>query len=312
MKTLGAIGACALLLGVSMGAKADDKAACLDASSQGQTLRDAHKLVEAREQLRVCARASCPGVIQKDCTMWLDDVEKALPTVVFSARDATGNDLSNVRVSENGKVLATSLDGVAIPMNPGPHTLRFELPDGKSIAHQAVVREGNKAIAVTATFPKGSEAAAVAATPALTGGTATSGEAMRPVSTTDTTSISRPGGRPSRTGAYIAGGVGLAGVVVGSITGLMAMSKKHTADQNCTGSECNAAGADAGKSGKSIATVSTVAFGVGIAGLAAGAILWFTAKPSSTETPVTGVRAWQAGVEPLPAGGIMLSTGRTW
>jgi hypothetical protein len=72
MKTLGAIGLSALLLTASRLGNAADQAACLNASSQGQTLRDGHKLIAAREQFQLCANASCPGVVQKDCTMWLE------------------------------------------------------------------------------------------------------------------------------------------------------------------------------------------------------------------------------------------------
>jgi hypothetical protein len=52
-------------------ALADDKQVCSDAYSKAQTFRDAHKLVVAREQLRICARAECPGFIAKDCAGWL-------------------------------------------------------------------------------------------------------------------------------------------------------------------------------------------------------------------------------------------------
>ena len=57
---------------------ADDKETCLDAVSKGQRFRDTHKLVQAREQFRVCAAATCPAVVQTDCAQWLDSVDKAL------------------------------------------------------------------------------------------------------------------------------------------------------------------------------------------------------------------------------------------
>ena len=81
MKTalLVALGASATL--ATTAALADDKAACLSASQQAQNLRDAHKLVEARAQLRVCARKECPAVVQRDCLTWLGEVERSLPTV---------------------------------------------------------------------------------------------------------------------------------------------------------------------------------------------------------------------------------------
>src|SRR5262245_7790898 len=81
----------------------DDKKVCLAAAAQGQTLRDAHKLVEAREQFRTCAREQCPRVVQKDCVAWLSDVEKNLPSVVLTAKDEAGADIVEGKVSVDGK-----------------------------------------------------------------------------------------------------------------------------------------------------------------------------------------------------------------
>ena len=106
MKTgawLGALVAAGLMAAPS---RADDKAACLDAASKAQSLRDAHKLVEAREQLRACAAARCPAVVQNDCATWLVEVERALPTVVLAAKNTAGADLvdcSSGQVSKEEK-----------------------------------------------------------------------------------------------------------------------------------------------------------------------------------------------------------------
>jgi hypothetical protein len=62
---------------------ADGKAECLAAASRGQTLRDAHSLVEARVQFQACARRECPAIVQTDCGAWLDAVERTLPSVVL-------------------------------------------------------------------------------------------------------------------------------------------------------------------------------------------------------------------------------------
>ena len=107
-------------------APADTKAACLDAATKGQRFRDTHKLVEAREQLRVCAAAQCPGVVQTDCANWLAEVDKALPSVVLAAKNGAGGDLVDVRVSVDGQPLVAKLDGQAVPMNAGLHTFHFE------------------------------------------------------------------------------------------------------------------------------------------------------------------------------------------
>src|SRR5262249_13965446 len=95
-------------------ALADDKAACLQAASKGQRMRAQHDLVGARDQFRACAAAGCPAIVQRDCATWLTEVDKALPTVVVTAKDAAGADLVNVSVSVDGQPLLTKLDGRAL------------------------------------------------------------------------------------------------------------------------------------------------------------------------------------------------------
>lgn len=92
-------------------ASAGDKARCLDAATKGQRLRDAHKLLDARVQLRICAAAECPAVVQSDCAHWLAEVEHALPSIVITARNGAGADLVEVTVSVDGQPLMSRLDG---------------------------------------------------------------------------------------------------------------------------------------------------------------------------------------------------------
>src|SRR5580704_6976543 len=103
-------------------AQADDKQACNDAYRQAQVLRNDHKLVEAREQLRVCAGGSCPGFIAKDCSDWLKTDESKTPSVVLAAKSPAGADLFDVKVTMDGAPLSSKLDGLAIDVDPGPHT----------------------------------------------------------------------------------------------------------------------------------------------------------------------------------------------
>ena len=106
-------------------ALAEDRAACFDAASQGQTLRDEHKLVEDAEDPSVRAQKHCPASMRTDCAGWLDAVEKSIPTVVVTATDATGLSVFDVAVSIDGRPLVAKLDGSAVPVNPGVHTFRF-------------------------------------------------------------------------------------------------------------------------------------------------------------------------------------------
>jgi hypothetical protein len=125
-------------------ARADQKQACSDAYQQAQILREQHKLVASREQLRVCAEASCPGFITKDCTQWLKEIDPRVPSVVLTAKNASGADVTDVKVTVDGAPLVTKLDGLAVDVDPGQHTFHFEGAEGAA-EQKVLVPEGTKA-----------------------------------------------------------------------------------------------------------------------------------------------------------------------
>ncbi|UQA56920.1 hypothetical protein [Polyangium aurulentum] len=133
-------------------AREETKRACIDASEQGQELRDHGKLLEARERFRACSAAACPQIVRKDCAGWLVDVEERIPTVVLGARDPDGRDLAAVRVVVDGAPLVDALDGQAIPLDPGVHSVRFEWTGGAPVDLRVVLREGEKRRALDAQF----------------------------------------------------------------------------------------------------------------------------------------------------------------
>jgi hypothetical protein len=80
--------------------------------------------------------------------------------------------------------------------------------------------------------------------------------------------------------AYAAFGVGAVGIVVGTITGILASGKKGDLDDACVNKVCPASQQDTIDSGKTLGTVSTVGFVVGAVGAVAGLVLYLTAAPS--------------------------------
>ncbi len=126
----------------------DEKSACLEAVAQGQNLRDEHRLVEAREQFRICASPACPAVVKADCATWAVEAERSIPTVLTSAKDAAGNDVADASVAIDGVVVASKLDGQPIAVNPGPHTFRFVRTDGTTAEQRIVLEPGRKLIPV--------------------------------------------------------------------------------------------------------------------------------------------------------------------
>jgi len=263
-------------------ALADDKATCLDAASKGQRFKDNHKLLEAREQLRVCAAAVCPAVVQADCATWLAEVDAALPSVVLTAKNGAGVDLVDVKVSMDGQPLVPILDGHAVRVNGGPHTFHFAGADGASLDKLVVVREGekNQDVAVVLAAPPAAHPAGPSA--GSTAETAGAGSTSQPPPAADT---SNAGGSSStiKTLGWVLGAAGVAGLGVGTVFGLIAMDEKSS---HCSNNVC-----DPGSTGgiKSDALVSDVGWIAGGILLAGGAALVLFA-PSGSGEPGAGIR----------------------
>jgi hypothetical protein len=92
--------------------------------------------------------------------------------------------------------------------------------------------------------------------------------------------------RSRRTWAYVAGGAGIAGLALGAVTGIITLQKKGVADRECSDATrtCSELGRDANESGRRFGLVSSVGFGVGVVGLAAGAYLLLTSPSSGSTT----------------------------
>ncbi|HEX8794877.1 MAG TPA: tetratricopeptide repeat protein [Polyangiaceae bacterium] len=99
-----------------------------------------------------------------------------------------------------------------------------------------------------------------------------------PVAQVDTGS-SRASLRPW---AYVAGGVGAAGLVTFGIFAVMAKSTYDDLDKACNGGPCPASKNGEISSGKTQQLVANVGLGVGIAGVALGATLFVLSMPKST------------------------------
>jgi hypothetical protein len=86
--------------------------------------------------------------------------------------------------------------------------------------------------------------------------------------------------KKSNTLAYVALGVGGAGLVVGGITGFLALGKKNDLT-DCVAERCPSSQRDTLDSARTMATVSTVGFAVGLAGVGAGVILLLAGNNNS-------------------------------
>jgi hypothetical protein len=116
---------------------------CVESYERAQEQRRAGRLRAARSELEVCIRVSCQAFIRTDCRRWLDEVESAMPTVVFVAR--TGEDeAEHVTVSLDGQDFQYGLDGRAVAIDPGKHQISFSAPGMRQADVEVLIVEGQK------------------------------------------------------------------------------------------------------------------------------------------------------------------------
>jgi hypothetical protein len=246
-------------------ARADDKQACSDAYAQTQTLRREGKLEAARESAVRCGRDVCAAFIRAECGTWFTEIEASQPSVVFEVRDAAGRDTTAVRVWLDGKPWLDKLEGKARSIDPGQHTLRYEIAGEKPLEETVQIREGEKNRKLTASFQR---AAPPTAEPPV------------PVAPRRAEAPVAPASRSIA--PWIVGGVGVAGAVTGAVTLALAFNEHSVNQAHCSDATrtCDAEGRAAASTGQALGTISTVGFVVGGLGLGVSAVWLLTRGPS--------------------------------
>ena len=264
---------CILLAASPARAVDPTKQECVEANDAAQDLRQSGKLRQAREKLAICASASCPGVVRDDCTQRLAELDSAMPHIVFSARDASGNDLVDVKVTIDGARLTDSLDGSSLKVDPGPHVFVFSWGRHPAVTKRLVLAEHDQARREVVVFRAAETPHVEPASPATAPAVADSGGS----------------GIDRKTIAFAVGGAGVAGVIVGGIFGAVASSKWVAAKNDCgTGCSPTAPAQGERNAASSDAAISTVAFVVGGVLAAGGVVLYLTAPSGSS--PGTGMQ----------------------
>mgnify|MGYP003778339853 CR=1 FL=1 len=206
-----------------------------------------------------------------------DALSARLPKLTLRLRaDAPKGTIVRVGEIELG---AGSL-GVPVPMDPGKRELRIEAPGRRS-----------RTLTIELAEKESRELEVGPGEPTAAGESVAADTA--------------PQGSSRATWGWVIGGVGLAGLVAGSVTGFMVLDKKKTVDANCDSNKlCTPAGTDAADSGKALAPWTTAGLLAGVAGVGLGAYLILSSDTASGRQAV--LRA-----SPV-AGGAQLNWSRTW
>jgi hypothetical protein len=220
-------------------------------------------------------------------------LESRLPYVTLKRTAMTP---PGVRVRIDGAEIGEASIGIALPMDPGAHELVVQAPGAAEEQRASfTLQEGQHASLPVRLRLK--------AKPAESAPAVSAPQTDEPPSSPGSTSS-------RRVWAYVAGGVGLAGVAEGAVSGVVTLNKKKTADDNCNDGtkRCNQTGLDANSSGRVFAVASSVGFGVGVVGLATAVYLWLTEPPDAG----LGARPSSAERRRMRESGVILSGGVGW
>ncbi len=191
-------------------------------------------------------------------------LEPRVPKLTISVAEGT---------PEDAKIFLGKLElgrpslGTALPIDPGKHLVRLELSGRAPSELELTLAEGEtKSVELSLAQPTSEEAApparSVPTSEAPPSGDGSSG--LTPL-------------------ALVVGGVGVAGLVVGGVTGALVFAQKSTVDENCVGNVCNQEGLDATETASTFGLVSTVGFVAGGALVATGVVLLLVDGSSDTQ-----------------------------
>jgi hypothetical protein len=212
-----------------------------------------------------------------------DEVDQRVPRVTLLRAPGAPADS---RVARDGVDLGSAAFDAALPLDPGRHVFVVSAAGRSSATYELTLKERERR-----------------ALPVEPGSEEQAPRDQRAGGASPT----RHAASSQRAWAYGLGGVGVVGVVVGSVFGLRTLSTWSDAKRDC-GAGCaqgSPARAEA-SSAQTDATVSTIALAAGGLALAAGAYLFFTATPDDKSAARVRVSPWMA------AGGGGASLAGTW
>jgi hypothetical protein len=294
---------CALLLATAASiaspapaVAANTRETCFNAYERAQRLRLDHRLLASREQLRLCLDTACPTFVKNDCGKWLGEVEASIPAVLLVKQgDQKGRTENRLAVFVDGERVAEPVDGRAIPVDPGPHDVRYEL-DGRFVDTHVSVPEGQKQFPLTIDLRELAPPPAPVTAPELA-----------PWPEAADTSHTKPPSSPPWFArwpwpTYASGALAVTGLAIFAGFGIAGKSATACAP-SCTHSQVDKIRTDY--------TVADVSLGAAIAAGAAALYFVLTAKPEARNGGATQARTaeWWIDVRPTRGGGAVAAGG---
>ena len=191
-------------------------------------------------------------------------------------------------VKRDGQVVPSLSLGTALAVDPGEHVITTQVPGGPVVDHAVTLQKGEKK-ELGLTIKLQADPPADPIPPPLTTTLRPPPTTAPPPTGTSPPPAPLPDARAHRIGALSAGALGVTGIVVGAVTGILAIDRKGVVARDCTrtpaGYDCATSdGVAAGERLKELGAASTAGFAIGLAGLGAAGILLLT-MPTSRPAP---------------------------
>jgi len=204
--------------------------------------------------------------------------------------ELTGAGAAGATVTVNGTAIPSALIGVKRPVDPG--SVAVQAQNGDATAANTVVMAEGETKTVSLELGLGAGATATAAPPPA-------GNEGAPPSAHDE---KEGGGSGRRVIGWAVFGTGAAGLVVGAVTGGLAMSSKSSM-KGCEGNACPESERDNVESYNQLRTISTIGFIAGGALAAGGLALVLTAPKSTAQAGAPRAIAYRLSPFFVPRGG---------
>ncbi len=201
---------------------------------------------------------------------------------------------SEPTVDRDSVVIGKPLWGTALPTDPGLHRVTAMAPGHKpwSVIVEVKADASTTTVEVPPLQPEGTPVAAVAAAapPPAQPAAQPAQPPAQPAQPPDESKSS------ARWSALLVGGAGLVGVGIGTYFGVHSMSLKDDASGHCDGNLCDAEGVGLKEDAIAAGNVSTAAFIIGGAALAAGVVMWVALAPDDGAAKASTPRGWRLGL----------------
>ncbi len=234
---------------------------------RGRALLGMKRYVEAQEQFELVLREGVPegappswAQAVQEAHALLDEVKPKIAWLTVSVPD-----VPHAEIRVDGQPIPRAAQGVRRATNPGRRTIE-------------VVADGYRSRRLQVDLPEGGEVTRVVTLEAL--------PRRQPAATNPTDQ--RPGADGSddrrRPATYAAFGVGGAGLLLGSVTGILALQRHAELTELCPEGLCPASQASAIDGYHRLSWTSGVGFALGLAGTATGVVFWLGQRqPAAAE-----------------------------